>query len=399
MDPTVEPDPDNAGGGKKTMQTTPSAEGVFFTSSPISPIRLPSIQTKPLQEVNMWISRTLTGCLLLLVLVGIAGAKEKTPFVTLMTHDSFAVSQTLLDGFRKQHGAEIKILKSGDAGAALNQAILSKKNPLADVFFGVDNTFMSRALSSGIFEPYESPFLRNIPDSLKLDPSYRLLPVDYGDVCLNYDKSWFSREGLAPPRGLADLIKPVYKGLTVVQNPATSSPGLAFLITTVGKYGEKGYLDFWRQLRRNEVYITAGWSEAYYGQFTRAKGGTRPIVVSYASSPAAEVYYSEKKLADTPTAGVLSAGSAFRQIEFVGILTNTEKADLARKLVDFMLSPAFQKEIPLHMWVFPANPETPMPDVFLKYAQKAEAPIMLLPEAIENGREAWIEAWTDTVLR
>ena len=327
-------------------------------------------------------------------------SREKKPnIITLMTHDSFAVSQTLLDDFQKQVGAEIKIIKSGDAGAALNQAILSKKNPLADVFFGVDNTFMSRALSEGIFEPYESPFLKKIPKSLKLDPSNRLLPVDYGDVCLNYDKSWFSRKGLVPPAGLDDLIKPAYKGLTIVQNPATSSPGLAFLITTVGKYGAPGYLDYWKKLRTNDVYVTAGWSEAYYGKFSRAKGGTRPIVVSYASSPAAEVYYSEKTLADTPTAGVLGTGSAFRQIEFAGILANTAKKELAKKLIDFMLSPAFQKDIPLHMWVFPANPETVLPDVFRKYAQKAAFPIMLQPETIEKGREKWIEAWTDVVLR
>lgn len=347
----------------------------------------------------MWIPRTLILCLLIFTFVGIADAKKNTPFVTLMTHDSFAVSQTLLDDFRKQYGTEIKILKSGDAGAALNQAILSRKNPLADVFYGVDNTFMSRALSAGIFESYESPFLRDIPNSLKLDPSNRLLPVDYGDVCLNFDKSWFSRKGLAPPLGLDDLILPAYKGLTVVQNPATSSPGLAFLIATVGKYGASGYMDFWKKLRFNDVYVTAGWSEAYYGKFVRAKGGTRPIVVSYASSPAAEVYYSESKPTEAPTASVLGAGSAFRQIEFVGILRHTAKRDLARQLVDFMLSPAFQKDIPLHMWVFPANPETPMPDIFLKYAQKAEAPIMLSPATIEKDREKWIETWTDVVLR
>ncbi len=372
--------------------------GRFYFLSPLS-IGSLTVQTKSQQEVNMCNPRTLVLCILFFLSAGIAEAKEKIPFVTLMTHDSFAVSQALLDDFEKQHGAEIKILKSGDAGAALNQAILSKKNPLADVFFGVDNTFMSRALSAGIFEPYESPFLRDLPNALKLDPSNRLLPVDYGDVCLNYDKSWFSKKGLAPPRGLDDLIMPPYKGLTIVQNPATSSPGLAFLITTVGKYGASGYVEFWKKLRANDVYVTAGWSEAYYGKFVRAKGGTRPIVVSYASSPAAEVYYSEKKLADTPTAGILDSGSAFRQIEFVGILKNTAKRELAKKLIDFMLSPAFQKEIPLHMWVFPANPETPLPDVFLKYAQKAKAPILLLPDTIENGREKWIETWTDVVLR
>jgi len=383
---------------KRPYTQRPPLGAFFYSVSPLS-IGSLTIQTKSQQEVNMWNLRALMLCILLVFSTGMAEAKEKTPFVTLMTHDSFAVSQELLDDFQKQHGAEIKILKSGDAGAALNQAILSRKNPLADVFFGVDNTFMSRALSTDIFESYESPFLRDIPNALKLDPSNRLLPVDYGDVCLNYDKSWFSKKGLAPPRGLDELILPSYKGLTIVQNPATSSPGLAFLIASVGKYGEAGYVNFWEKLRANDVYVTAGWSEAYYGKFVRAKGGTRPIVVSYASSPAAEVYYSEQNLTDTPTGGVLGAGSAFRQIEFVGILKNTAKRELAQKLIDFMLSPAFQKDIPLHMWVFPANPETPLPDVFLKYAQKAEAPIMLLPDTIENGREKWIETWTDVVLR
>lgn len=326
-------------------------------------------------------------------------AEAGRSYVTLMTHDSFAVSEGLLKDFEKQYGAEIKILKSGDTGAALNQAILSKKNPLADVFFGVDNTFMSRALDAGIFEAYASPLLKRLPQHLRLDPENRLLPVDYGDVCLNYDKKWFADKGLTPPQGLDDLVKPDYKSLTVVQNPATSSPGLAFLLATIGAYGEDGYLDYWKKLRRNDVYVTAGWSDAYYGQFSHAKGGTRPIVVSYATSPAAEVYYSEQKLDEAPTAGVLSTGSAFRQVEFVGILKGTKKPKLARKLVDFMLSPVFQKDIPLHMWVFPVDPNTPLADVFRQYGKKAERPVMLAPQAIEAGREKWIDAWTDAVLR
>ena len=326
--------------------------------------------------------------------------KEKKPkTVTLMTHDSFAVSEELLKVFEKRHNVKLNILKSGDAGAVLTQAILSKANPLADVFFGVDNTFMGRALQSGIFEPYVSPLLDKIPDHLKLDPGNRLLPVDFGDVCLNYDKKWFAEKGLHPPVGLKDLVKPEYKGLTVIQNPATSSPGLAFMLASIGKFGEEGYLNFWRQLRANDVYVTAGWSEEYYGKFSRAKGGTRPIVVSYASSPPAEVFYSEKKLDEAPTAAVLSPGSAFRQIEFVGILKGTRQGDLARRLVDFMLGPEFQKEIPLYMWVFPADPQVPLPEVFLKYAKQAEKPVTLTPAAIDTNRKHWIESWTEVVLR
>ncbi len=321
------------------------------------------------------------------------------PVVTLMTHDSFAVSKDLLKTFEEKNGVTLKILKGGDAGAALNQAILSKGNPLADVFFGVDNTFMSRALAADIFEPYASPRLSGIPDELKLDPENRLLPVDFGDVCLNYDKNWFADKKMVPPQTLDDLVKPAYKSLTVVQNPATSSPGLAFLLTTIGKYGEQGALEFWRKLRANDVYVSPGWSDAYYGQFSRAKSGTRPIVVSYASSPAAEVHYSDKPLKDSPTAAVLGSAAAFRQIEFVGILRGTKQQDLARKLVDFMLGPELQKDIPLNMWVFPAVPGTPLPDVFHKYTRQAQSPVLLTPEQIENGREKWIESWTDVVLR
>ncbi len=319
--------------------------------------------------------------------------------IVLMTHDSFAASEEVLAKFEKEHGATLKILKSGDAGAALTQAILSKNNPLADVFFGVDNAFMGRALKEGIFVPYESPMLKNIPDQLKLDPENRLLPVDFGDVCLNYDKKWFEERKTAPPENLSDLTKPEFKSLLVVQNPATSSPGLAFLLATVGAFGEPGYLGFWKKLRENDVYVSNGWSDAYYGQFTRAKGGVRPVVVSYASSPAAEVFYGEAKTDSSPTAAVLTEKSAFRQIEFVGILKGTRRPDLARKLVDFLLSPEFQKDIPLQMWVYPADSDVELPEVFAKNAPRAEKPVILSPEAIEAGREKWIEAWTAEVLR
>lgn len=340
-------------------------------------------------------------CCAALMLIGcnLIYAGDASSILTLMTHDSFAVSEGVIKAFEQENGAELKILKSGDAGAALTQAILSKSNPMADVFFGVDNTFMGRALSAGIFEPYAAPMLDRIPEQLKLDSLHRLLPIDYGDVCLNYDTRWFERKGLSPPQRLEDLLQPEYKGLTVVQHPATSSPGLAFLFATIGRFGESGYLDFWKKLRANDVSVTTGWSDAYYGQFSRAKGGTRPIVVSYASSPAAEVYYSETKPAVAPTAAVIGPESAFRQIEFAGILHGTRHRRLARRFIDYMLGVKFQTDIPLHMWVFPANPDAPLPEVFLKFSKQAEAPVVLLSQRIESHREAWLEAWTEAVLR
>jgi len=328
--------------------------------------------------------------------VAITAAEKE---ITIMTHDSFSASKGLIADFQKREGIKLRFLKSGDAGAALNQAILSKNNPLADVFYGVDNTFLSRALKAGIFEAYRPALLSNIPASLKLDPSNRLIPVDFGDVCLNYDKKWFAKKGISPPESLEDLIKPAYNKLTVIENPATSSPGLAFLLTTIGYFGESGYLSFWSKLKKNNVLVTNGWNEAYWGAFTAASKGNRPIVVSYASSPPAEVHYSTKPLKEAPTAAITKKQTCFRQIEFVGILKGTQKRQSAEKVVDFLLSKAFQEGIPLQMFVFPSNRMAKLPAVFEKYTQVADRPVMLSPSKIAAGREEWIEKWTETVLR
>lgn len=319
--------------------------------------------------------------------------------ITLMTHDSFNVSKKIIAQFEEENQVTVRFLKSGDAGSALIQAILSKGNPMADVFYGVDNTFLSRALKADIFESYNSPLLADIPDHFKLDAQNRMLPVDYGDVCLNIDKKWFKEKGIIPPADLADLIKPEYRGLTVVENPATSSPGLTFLLASIDRFGESGYLDFWKQLRENKVLVADGWEDAYYGHFTAASKGDRPIVVSYASSPAATVHFAKEPLNEAPTAAVVGNQSAFRQIEFVGILKGTKNQAMARKLVDFMLDRPFQEDIPLQMFVFPVNKTAVLPPVFVQHAVIAETPAKVDSAAIEQNREQWIEAWTNTVLR
>ncbi len=351
--------------------------------------------------------------LLLLTACGPAAppAEQPTPTsppaeqkVRIMTHDSFDISEEVLDAFESEHNATVKILKAGDAGVVLNQAILSIDNPLADVLYGVDTTLLGRALEAEIFVPYESPLLEQVPDRFELDEQHRVTPVDYGDVCLNYDKAWFESEGLEPPSSLGDLTKPAYEGLTVVENPATSSPGLAFMLTTIGHFGETGettWLDYWADLRDNDVVVTQGWSEAYYEQFTYGSGGSgdRPIVVSYASSPPVEVHFSEEPFEEAPTGVVVGDGSCFRQIEFVGVLKNAENPDLARAWIDFMLGKAFQEDIPLHMFVFPANGNAQLPKVFAEFAVIPEQPVVVDYAAIQANREDWIDAWTETVLQ
>ncbi len=317
----------------------------------------------------------------------------------VMTHDAFAASDKVINAFEQANNVKVQFLNSGDAGAATNKAILSKNNPLADVFYGVDNTFLSRALQAGIFEPYASPLLAGIPAQYKLDPTNQALPVDWGDVCLNYDKTYFKDKGIAPPQTLDDLLKPAYKSLLVVENPASSSPGLAFLLVTIGDYGENGYLNYWKGLVANDVKVDDSWENAYNVDFSGSAGhGSRPIVLSYGSSPPFEVLDATKPISEPPTAAIVTDGTCFRQIEFVGILKGTQNLDLAQKWVDFMLSTTFQEDMPLQMYVFPVNPQAKLPDVFTKYMQIPNKTVIISPDEIAAKRDQWIQAWTQTVL-
>jgi thiamine transport system substrate-binding protein len=314
--------------------------------------------------------------------------------INVITHDSFAIGEETIKAFETENNAKVVFLQAGDAGSVLNQAILTKDALLADVLFGVDNTFLSRALDADIFEAYQSPVLADIPDEFKLDPSNRALPVDYGDVCINYDKKYFADKNLPVPQSFEDLAKPEYKDLLVVENPATSSPGLAFLLATRAHFGD-GYLDYWKSLKENGVVVVDGWETAYYQNFSASSGkGPQTMVLSYASSPAAEVFFASPQPTEAPTASIVAADMCFRQIEFVGILKNAQNKPLAQKFVDFMLSQKFQEDMPLNMFVYPVNKNAKLPEVFVKYADVAQSPAVMPADEIAANRDAWIEAWT-----
>ncbi len=327
-------------------------------------------------------------------------AETQTKTLTVMVHDSFSVSEETVAAFEKAQGVKVIFLASGDAGAALNKAILTKDAPLADILFGVDNTFLSRALDAEIFEPYDAPALAQIPAEFQLDASKHALPVDFGDVCINYDKAYFSEKNLRVPTSFEDLLDPSYRGLLVVENPATSSPGLAFLMATIAHFGEDGYLAYWAGLRENGVVVADGWETAYFTNFSASSGhGAQPMVVSYGSSPAAEVIFADTPPKEAPTASILGTETCFRQIEFVGILHGTKNRALAEAFVDFMLSPEFQEDLPMQMFVYPVLPSAKLPAEFLQYADIPSNPARLDPKQIARNREQWISDWTQTVLK
>jgi thiamine transport system substrate-binding protein len=324
---------------------------------------------------------------------GCSDGNEAVNELVLMTHDSFALSAGVLEAFTEETGIAVTLLDSGDAGTMLSQAILTKGNPIADVAFGVDNTFLSRALAEDIFIEYESAYLESVPASLRIDS--RVTPIDFGYVCINYDKAAFT--GTPPPGRLRDLTSPAYRDMLVVQDPASSSPGLAFLLATIATFGETGdytWQDYWRELKSNGVLVTSGWTEAYTGAFTAGgSGGDRPVVVSYASSPAVGVYFTDPPPADAPTAAMLEG--CFQQVEYAGILAGTEHPEQAGALVDFLLTPLVQEDIPLNMFVYPANADAALPQVFTDFSPIPAAPAEMPVEAIELNRERWINEWTD----
>ncbi len=322
------------------------------------------------------------------------GGSEDPDTLVLVTHDSFALSDGVLDAFTDQTGTKVEVRDSGDAGKLASELILTKDDPIGDVAFGIDNTFASRVVGQGVFEPYVPPAAAGGARDYAVPGSDELTAIDYGDVCLNIDTRWFAQHGVPAPAGFDDLTDPAYRNLTVVENPATSSPGLAFLLGTIVTHPGTGWQDYWRALKDNGVKVVDGWTQAYSVEFSGSSGnGPRPVVVSYASSPPAEAGPD-----GTPPPTRAVEDTCFRQVEYAGVLNGTAQPDKARALVDFLLSPAVQKDLPGQMYVFPVQRDTPLPPEFAQYAARPAHPLTMDPARIGENRDAWIRQWRDIVL-
>jgi thiamine transport system substrate-binding protein len=335
---------------------------------------------------------------LALVGAGCGSDASQPTEVVLVTHDSFAVSKDVKQAFEQESGLTLRVLQGGDAAEVVNKALLTAGNPQGDVIFGIDDNLVSRVEDGDLLDDY-TPAATAELESGYAQVDDNLTPIDHGEVCLNYDRAWFREHGVAPPETLADLALPQYRNLLVVENPATSSPGLAFLLATVARYGPDGWQGYWRKLKANGVLAVDGWEEAYTQQFSGAAGspGKRPIVVSYATSPAAEVIYASKPLTAAPTAVV--EDGCFRQIEYAGVLRGARNPAGAKKLIDFMLSERFQADVPGSMFVYPVRDGVTLPEAFRKFAIQPQQPLTLPPEDIAAHRDDWVDEWTRIVLR
>ena len=341
--------------------------------------------------MNLAVVRPLVVATVLALVIAACSSTPSDREVVLLTHDSFALSQERLDLFTSETGIKLTIQMAGDAGTMLNQAILTRDNPIADVMYGIDNTFLSRALDNDLFVPYRAADIDSVNEVLHVAGDLAT-PIDFGDVCINYDIAAFEELGVEPPTKLGQLIDPTYKDMLVVEDPATSSPGLAFLLTTIAAFPDGSSYDwkaFWTDLFANGVAVSPDWTDAYTSRFTLS-GGDRPLVVSYASSPAAEVLFGEL---DTAPSVSLTEG-CYRQIEYAGILEGTQDEAAARELIDFLLDRRTQEDIPLNMFVYPVHSNAVLPDVFTEFTVLPDTPSIMDPQTVDANRERWIQEWT-----
>jgi thiamine transport system substrate-binding protein len=311
----------------------------------------------------------------------------------VMVHSSFSLPKPLLEQFEVQNKVKLAIIKGGDAGEMLNKLILTRAQPVADVVFGIDNTLVGKALVAGVLEPT----LPQSADSVDKHLGPALAAVDYGFVNLNYDKAAVQSSGKALPTTLQELTLPAYKNWLVLPNPATSSTGYAFLLATISAMGEEPAFAWWAQMRSNGLKVVKGWSEAYYTEFARNKGAY-PLVVSYATSPAAEVFYSKEKLAESPTASLNLKGGVFRQVEGVGLVKGGGQRAAALKFVEFLRSAPVQEALQTEMWMYPVQPKILRAEVMRHASDPAdfEAPSA---ELMSSKGAVWVARWTRVVLK
>jgi thiamine transport system substrate-binding protein len=323
-------------------------------------------------------------------------SSPRTSTLTLLAYESFTMPPEVFAPFTAETGITVNVALSGDAGELISKAALTAGNPEGDVLWGVDNTLLSRAIEAEIFDPYTSS-TAPVDDALIKAGAQAVTPVDFGHVCVNYDIADLKRLELEPPTSFNDLIDSAYRGLLVVQNPALSSPGLAFLLATVARYGDN-WTEYWQKLVANDVLVVDGWSDAYYSSFTKY-GGDRPLVVSYSTSPPAEVLFADPPLppnSPAPTGVVID--TCFEQIEFAGVLRGSKDISAARLLVDFLVSRTFQEALPENLFVYPVNRDAVLPQSFISYAPEVVSPIRLTADEIATGRQEWIDMWTSIVL-
>jgi len=255
----------------------------------------------------------------------------------------------------------------------------------ADVYVGLNADDLVR-IDANLDEPLfasgvELDHAGDVKEGLHFDPQNRAVPFDTGYVSLVYDETKTTQ-----PRTFADLKQSEYAEKLLVQNAQSSDTGQAFLLWSIHTLGEDTYLDYWDELVSNGARVVKSWDAAY----TAYSNGDRPIVVSYSTD---QVYaHRSGEPLEKHQVGFLN-DQGYANPEGMARFADTDKPELARAFMDFMLSADAQSKIPVLNVSFPATTTADLPDSFDQYAFEPDEPVTYDYETLQGNLDTWVEQW------
>jgi len=322
--------------------------------------------------------------LLLFLFFGCVQQETGKKELVVYTYDSmvseYGLGPKIIPKFEEQCNCKIKMVSKGDAGQVLTTLVLEKENPKADVVIGLDNSLIQKAIEKKVLEEFTPKNIGIVPKDIGFYKKGFLTPFDYGFIAFVFD----SKKIEAELNEFDSLLDSRLEKKIVIQNPRTSSPGLALLFWSIEVYGDPGYKEFWKEFKPNILVVTDGWDESA-GLF---RAGEAPMYLSYATSPA---YYAEFEDINHFLAAEFEEGH-YIQVEGIGIVKGTKNRKLAEQFIEFMLTEEAQKEIPFTQFMFPVNKNIELPKAF-EYAVMPDKKLELDPELIEEKQEEWISEW------
>ncbi|MFQ8870813.1 MAG: thiamine ABC transporter substrate binding subunit [Varibaculum timonense] len=312
-------------------------------------------------------------------------AKSDSGTVTIVTNGSWTLGKEALAKAKAATGQDIKLLNGEESGTLDSKLILRKDSPLGDMAVGLTANNIVKVAKAGVVAPNKV----RVPASAEkylVKQAEGALPLDRSDVCANYDIDYFKTHNLKVPQNYDDLLKPEYKGLTVVENPAKSDTGLGMLLATVQQKGADGFLQYWKNLVANGAKAVNTWDEAYNQEFTQGEGkGKYPIVMSYSSSPYWSVSEDGKS---APTANI--EGTCYPAVEYGAVLKGAKNASGAEKVLTWLYSQEGQNAIMTENITYPIDEQVKLDPKLEKFAPRPHNEQQLDVLEVERNRAEWI---------
>lgn len=324
--------------------------------------------------------------------------------LTIVTYDIIALSDDMLEEFTNNTGYEINMIRTDDAGGILENLLLTKEAPQADLALGLDNTYLQTALDNCLLGPHSA----NVPDldPLALTPysGEMAVPFDQGYVCLNADIEALEENNVSFPSTLEELTGEQWKGRTAFPSPTTSSPGRAFMTATIDYFERQATMDamtWWEAMADNDAIFTSGWTEAYethysggYGIWGEGHIGDAWLTVSYCHSPGVEAYYGGNY---TISKAIDIDYASFHQVEYAAKVNGGGSSSAVDAFIEYLLSDEVNKNMPENNLMYSVldNEDMPETDGYRYHSPIPSNPSEITAERIDVEMDGWLMDWRE----